>query len=89
MAGIQQNPMWISKSWPCNFTRHVSKRDAFALAINEIQLDILGREENLYYRGYSFKPCITKKNVKDDNKGFNKKNIHILPENTCRVSSFY
>lgn len=47
MAGIQQNPKWISKSWPCNFTRHVSKRDAFALAINEIQLDILGREEKL------------------------------------------
>lgn len=47
MAGIQRNPMWISKSWPCNFTRHVSKRDTFALAINEIQLDILGREEKL------------------------------------------
>jgi len=47
MSDPQQNPMWISKSWPCNFTRHVSKRDAFALVINEIQLDILGREEKV------------------------------------------
>lgn len=52
MACIQQNPMWISKSWPCDFTRHVSKRGAFAIAINEIQLAVLGGEEKLILLRY-------------------------------------
>jgi len=52
MACIQQNPKWISKSWPCDYTRHGSKCDAFAIAINEIQLDVLGGEEKLIQLRY-------------------------------------